>query len=353
MKTIPILLGITLIVSACITGTNDEFTFEIKESITNFPNVYHLEGGTPVNVPSIGIIDIAVKDSLLLLSSINDDDGYLSVYDPNNASIIGSGFKKGRAGGEFNGPKSFGALGLTCSDDGQKACTIDGNGDLVVIDIEESLNSGGTTFDIFAKKPGMSAPKMILINDSTAFVKSVNTEGNGFERSLLERKGNRIAIQTTQSLDCIHVQNSDKLNIISTLPAYNNKLQVIAEACLQLSLIHLYSIDGNVSKTLITGNSVSINQISKIREQDIREQYLHICAKEQFFAALKYDASEKEQLSGKVLPCIQLFDWDGNPLCEYHLPIPASTFDIDVKNKELYVFDRATEMIIKFNLNDL
>lgn len=55
------------------------------------------------------MIDIAVKNRLLLLASSSDRDKYISAYSLDDGAFIGNALKKGRANGELRGTKSFGS----------------------------------------------------------------------------------------------------------------------------------------------------------------------------------------------------------------------------------------------------
>ena len=65
-----------------------------------------------------------------------------------------------------------------------------------------------------------------------------------------------------------------------------------------------------------------------------------------FVAALKSDKVRK-------YPSILLFDWDGKPLAELKLTRFVNSFDIDMVNKTLYVFDVYNDKMFAYDLSEV
>ena len=59
------------------------------------------------------------------------------------------------------------------------------------------------------------------------------------------------------------------------------------------------------------------------------------------------------QTGRKKYPSILLFDWEGRPLAELKLTRFVNSFDIDMVNKTLYVFDVYNDKMFAYDLSEV
>ena len=101
---------IGVIVTSCENKSTTTVSFPQRIVVENFPKNESLSECRSFSVEAVGVIDIAVKNRLLLLASSSDRDKYISAYSLDDGAFIGNALKKGRANGELRGAKSFGAF---------------------------------------------------------------------------------------------------------------------------------------------------------------------------------------------------------------------------------------------------
>ena len=338
---------------SCSAGDDIVFSFEDRASIDFFPESYQLHDGETVIDSLTGVIDLVIKDCGLLLSSVSGDSGYVSAYSYDGKEYQGSLFEKGRAGGEFLSPKSFGALGLTNGPHNSIGCTVDGNGDLIRIDFAQSFESGHPVFEVFWTKPTVQAPKMFVIDSSKILVKDIDRYFTGFDRYVINSDRGISSIPDIDGIARARVGDDSRVNVLTTLLAYNANSGIAVEAGVQVGAIHLYSLSGDFAKTLIISHEANVSDVLRQADSKIRDQFVHLCAYDDFFAAMYCNATEREQASGLVRQSVLVFDWDGHPLCRYNLDIQASSFDFDIGRQRLYVLDPMDERIVSYCLSDM
>lgn len=344
---------IGVIVTSCMSESTTTVSFPQRIVVENFPQKGSLSVSRSYSVEAVGVIDIAVKNRLLLLASSSDRDKYISAYSLDDGAFIGSALKKGRANGELRGTKSFGALGLRTFDDKLYSYTFDGQNNLIRIDLSESFKQEHTVFDMIIERASLEIPRAYYCNDSLFLITSAADDLKSRIRSLLNVNGGNDIPEHLKFLNKVSVKNPDDINVLSTLVAFDSERQLVVEAGLQQNSIQLYSLYDDFARTIIIGKHLlSIEQLAAERDDLIRDQYVHINAYDSYFAALYYDATEEEQYKGDKLPRLQFFSWNGEPICELLVPFPASSFDIDHLKRKMYFLDRISESIYECPLPD-
>jgi hypothetical protein len=349
-----ILLAVILVIAAsCESKHQTTIAFPQKVFVGSFPQRDSLYSNKTFRVETVALIDIAVKNRLLLLASSSDENKYISAYSLDDGSLVGSALKKGRANGELRGAKSFVALGLREYDDKLYSYTFDSQNNLIRIDLTESFSQNHTVFDVIAERSRLEMPRAIFCRDSVFLITSVSEDLKRRNRMLLHENGTSDVPAHLQLLNDASVRKSDDVNILSTLVAFNPNLQRVAEAGLQQNSIQLYSLYDDFAKTIVIGKrQMPIEELETTKQDLIRDQYVHVNAYNKYFAALYYDATEKEQHNKEKLPRLQFFSWEGEPICELLISFPASSFDIDCQKKKIYFLNRDSESITECSLPD-
>lgn len=344
---------IGVILTSCENKSTTTVSFPQRIVVENFPKNESLSECRSFSVEAVGVIDIAVKNRLLLLASSSDRDKYISAYSLDDGAFIGNALKKGRANGELRGAKSFGALGLRTCGDKLYSYTFDGQNNLIRIDLSESFKQEHTVFDLIIERAPLEIPRAYYCNDSLFLITSAADDFKSRIRSLLNVNGVNDVPEHLKFLNKVSVKNPDDINVLSTLVAFDSERQLVVEAGLQQNSIQLYSLYDDFARTIIIGKHLmSIEQLAAERDDLIRDQYVHINAYDSYFAALYYDATEEEQYKEEKLPRLQFFSWNGDPICELLVPFPASSFDIDHSKGKMYFLDRISESINECPLPD-
>ena len=334
-------------------GKNSFTTMAFPDTITvdKFRKNASVSDYETLSINASGIIDISVKNRLLLVATSSDKEKYVTAFGTDNFRKVGSVFNRGKAAGEFAGPKSFSAMGLEDSENGLFAHTFDGQQNLIRVDLEESFRQGFTVFDILSEKMDLTTPRVIFRNDSTLLIISLDNDFRSRARSIRHSDGSTETLPHQEYLNTVKVRNPDDIHVISTLAAYSDQYDRVVEVGMQLNSIQLYSLTDDFAKTIIFGNRpLSIEEVTSTKQSQIKDQYVHVNAYDDFFAALYYDATEKEQMSNGKTPRLQFFSWEGEPLCEMSVSFPASSFDIDSTNGIVYFLDRNSDSIYKCKL---
>lgn len=339
-----------IIAVSCSRNASTIVAFPEVKNIDHIQNVFELTDFHSVPINTIGLIDLAVYDTLLLVSSSSEKEKYVTAYDIIEYNKVGSVFNKGRAKGELNGPKSFSSMGVDCQGEHIYVYVFDGQQNLIKVDLDNSLRSGNTVFETIESDTRLIAPRITFLDGSSLMITSLDENNCRKIRSIRDDDGTIRTTKNQSYLNDYSVRNPKDINAISTLSSYGKKYRRIVEAGLQLNSIHIYSLLGDFAKTIQLGKPLSVESILSTRESHIKDQFGHLVAYDDFFALLYYNASESEQLDARVTPTLLLFQWDGTPLAEFRVPFSASSFDIDLRTGELYLLDRQSDSIVKCHL---
>lgn len=177
---------IGVILTSCENKSTTTVSFPQRIVVENFPKNESLSECRSFSVEAVGVIDIAVKNRLLLLASSSDRDKYISAYSLDDGAFIGNALKKGRANGELRGAKSFGALGLRAFGDKLYSYTFDGQNNLIRIDLSESFKQEHTVFDLIIERAPLEIPRAYYCNDSLFLITSAADDFKSRIRSLLK-----------------------------------------------------------------------------------------------------------------------------------------------------------------------
>ncbi len=348
-----VVTAIVVIVVSCENKSSTTVSFPQRIVVENFSRVDSLPVCRTFSVEAVGLIDIAVKNRLLLLASSSDRDKYISAYSLDDGTLVGNALKKGRANGELRGIKSFGALGLRPYRDKLYSYTFDGQNNLIRIDLTESFKQKHTVFDMILERASLEIPYAFFCSDSLFLITSAAKDFKSRNRTLLYANGVKDVPEHLKFLNKASVKKPDDINVLSTLVAFNPERQLVVEAGLQQNSIQLYSLYDDFARTIIIGKRLmSIEQLTAEKDDLIKDQYVHINAYDSYFAALYYGATEEEQYKGEKFPRLQFFSWNGEPICELLLPFPALSFDIDCSKGNVYFLDRISESIYECSLPD-
>lgn len=349
-------IAIILLVFICIgcSHATSELPFENIEYIKTFPKTFVLENDSLVNTGKIGIRDIKICDTLMLISSV-DSGGLISVFNTRSGHMSPSFIRQGNGPGEILYVPFFSNVNTIRKDNRTRIQLSDGKGGMIEWTLQDSSNNIPEVKTVETSLPQNSFC-YIYISDTTYLCKDVSAEADRQIRYLMTNGQKR----TTESLDklnrlSIPVKRDGYLfNILSTFSGYSPKHDIVVEASIMLNMIHMYSLNRDFEKTICYGSKAdNIDQICMAGMKGLKENFARLNLYDDFFAVM-YSGKKEYSLSAKEpLPKILFFDWQGSPIMELQLKMPASVFDIDLYSKTLYTLDRKNEIIRKYDISKI
>lgn len=324
--------------------------------VENFPHSYELTEGSAIDFGKIGIQDLMICDTLLLLSSQNQS-GFISSINLRTGMASKDFLRRGNAFGEVLYMPFFSTVNKVSRNG--KTCLVhsDNKGNLLCWCPEDLYDEDYPDIEMLTDSVPVNSFYTLYVNDSTFICRNVSGDASRQERYLLA-SGKR---ETTGSMDklnslSIPVKGDGYMfNILSSFSCYNNDRDVVVEASLMLNTIYLYSLDRQFERAICYGSRVdNINDVFQRGLTGLRETFTRLNIYDDFFAVMYDGGKMYEELNFlKSNPEILIFDWNGNPVAKLGLPCPADVFDIDVSSGTLYTLDRESEIIRKYDIFDV
>ena len=169
----------------------------------------------------------------------------------------------------------------------------------------------------------------ISISDSVFFCKESSPDFTQQKRYLAGKTAGMLP-PVIERLNEAKVSDSKDINIISTIAKMSRVNERIVEMPIGLNYINIYSLNGDFARTVCVGDE--LDDISEIED---RKEWNRMYT----YADLRLS--------------ILLFDWDGKPLAELKLTRFVNSFDIDMVNKTLYVFDVYNDKMFAYDLSEV
>lgn len=339
------------VIDGCRRNTASVMVFDDIEYVRSFPETLSLPEGDEVRIDKIGIQDLRLYDTLMLVSS-KDADGFVSVFGLTGLKELGKMFYRGNGPGELLSPPFFSMMQIVHRDSLDVALLNDGRGHLLGWDIRESCDDPDIV--IFKDSIPMDAFYSLYINDSTFLCRVINGDERGQTR-FLDVGGEKKTTPPMETLNKASIPGPGEgyfFNIMSSLSGYNYQNGVVVEASLMLNTINMYTLDGSFEKTVCIGKKVdNIDDVYRSGFRGMKDTFICLRMYEDFFAVM-YSGGRMFGLgpSGTARPKIYLFDWSGSPISEIVLPARAHCFDFDMKNNMLYALDREDETVYAYNM---
>ena len=326
--------------------------------IEQFPKVFKLHNGIPVDLDMIGTLSLFIHDSLLIVTA-RDNEGMWSFFSLPEHKYLGKYFTKG------NGPNEFLSVPWVenqsfFEDCGQLFAIVYDfhSGKSYKMNISETLQNKSLSMI----KTDYLLPRTLfnfsIVDTTTFFCKEVSEDHTQQIRYILSVDGKKKHSRNLEKLNSASVQQGKNINILSTGIGINTHRKRIVEVCIALNQINLYSLDDFFGKTICVGSKQEIDNIGNIQLVDKWERaytYMNINTHPNFFGALYLNEIERNYQQGSSKnPIIQFFDWDGNPLAEVQLDRMITSYAIDFIHGFLYTLNyNAEDEIYRYDIHDI
>lgn len=336
--------------------SSDYMAFDDVRFINKFPKTFPLRGEIKANIDVIGIKDFCFFDSLIFIST-NNNDSLWTLASLTDYHTIGAMFKKGIGPSEFiSSPDVDFNTQILQEKDQLYAYIYDSKrGKLLKVNITESINRNNLILSKLNDSLPVSLFNFVYINDSTYFCKEAGSNNTQQLRYINGHNNKKIIPDCIGELNKASIKKGEDINILSTLTKFNQKKKLVIEMPIGLNYINIYSLDKSFSRTICIGKKLySIKQIQEKERWDRIYTFGDLRIYKNFWAVLYINESEKVfQTKREKNPFILIFDWDGNPMAKFELNQFATSFDIDFKNGYLYIFDTQTETFFKYDINNI
>jgi hypothetical protein len=329
-------------------------TFEDVCYVEKFPQTFTLDHPVEVETDVIGIRDLFIYDSLLVLST-TDAEGLWSFL-----SLPGLGFE-----GKFltigNGPYEFFQSPWVnrakfFEEEGTRYAGIYNfmKGELYKVNIDASIRSR----ELSISKLNDSLPKSLfdfaMIDSANYFCKEISPRETQQIRYFLEA-GEKIVPPHLEKLNSASVGEGGDFNILATITKIDAGRNLVVEMPASLNYINLYSPDGSFGKTICIGDK--LDNIGKIQDKprwSRKFTFAHTMLYAQFWGVVYWDIDMKtydgqQGTSSSIL----LFGYDGTPLAEIKFDTFVTSFDIDFANGELYTLNHQADAFCKYDVRHI
>lgn len=312
-----LILAVMLFLCSCDRTETKYMAFDNVFYVSGFPQVYNLDEGENLDLELMGVQSLCVKDSILLISTL-DDAGYWSFFRLPDHDYMEKFLAKGRGGNEV-------------------------------------LASPRVAWQSFFRQgDDLYAFSFARIDSVSYFCREVNPAHTEQTRYIL-MNNDKYVPEYFEKLNGTAVDPGEDINILGCYYGYNQEKRIMAEACMDMNIINLYSVDGGpVNMTLCYGGKMSsVQAVQDAGPRAKKTEYCNLVPYDDFFAALYYGETAYRIHEGKAASQqIQFFDWNGNPVAAVVLDKPANSFDIDFRRKSLYTLNYETEEIYRYDFSE-
>ena len=323
--------------------------------VKEFPRIYTLEQPLPVNLDLMGVLDFVIRDSLMIATTM-ENNGFWTFLSLPDCRLLGKYLTIGNGPSEFIQRPWVGEARL-CTDDENclNAYVYDfSKGRLFRMNIGTTLQTGKLDIGVVNDSLPSSLFGFVFIDSTTYFCRAISADQTQQTRYL--KKGRETEIPLSfERLNRSRVRPQEDFNILSASVKCQPGGNILVELPIGLNHINMYDLEGAFGKTICVGDKVdNIDLIQDMPRADRLYTYAHLKVYPDFFAVLYVGEDVATyQTQRKKLPVIQLFDWSGEPLAELKVDRFITTFDIDFSDGTLYVMDRPTEEMFKYDIRDI
>lgn len=335
--------------------SNDYMVLDSIEYVKKFPLSYKLKDKVLAEYDIIGISDLVIQDSLLIISTKGHNlSGFWTFFSLNTDKKLGSFLSVGQGPNEFLRPISAEKATYFKSKGNLEACLYDFyRGKVYRFDITKTLNENKLNIIEIEHRLSKSLFNYVMLDEARYYCRSINGNETQQKRYVWDNGVEKI-FPNMEKLNLATIEQGEDFNILSTIVGKNPQGTLIVELPVSLNQINLFEIDGDFNKTICVGEKVdNIEAIQNKFKWNRIYTYGGLRTYEQFFAALYVnETNEIYQLGSDKYPIIQIFSWKGIPLAEIELDCKVVMFDIDFIHKTLYVVDDKDE-IYKYAIDDI
>ncbi|MGL4805784.1 MAG: hypothetical protein ACRC26_05500 [Bacteroidales bacterium] len=356
MKHFYFLLGLLIVTFSCATDKSKGYmAFEDVIYIDKFPQSISVTNANKVEIDIIGILDITVQDSFLIIST-NNREGMWSVFATyDSLKLLGQFITRGNGPNEFTYPPSFYDSRFYKSGDQLFAKIFDSrSGRLYDMNVSASVNNQKLDMKLIYDSLSNSMFTVIPLEDDNQIYCRQISHDHTQQNRYIKQKGENLIPDNMMRLNQAAIERDEDPNILSAIAAKKMGQDTIVEAAVYLNQLNIFSADGSLGKTLCVGKQLnSIEEIQQKWRWNRVNTYGGLKLYTNIWCALYIGETNKDsELGRKNLPVIQIFDWDGNALTEMKLDRNITYFDIDFKNGYLYTFDSMTDEFYRYNIKD-
>lgn len=322
--------------------------------IKEFPQSFSLTNDESVGLEVIGMKDLCIYDSLLIITT-GDKKGMWSFFSLSNYDLLGKFLSRGKGPSEFIQSPYVSHQFLFKEKDQLYAVIQDFQiGKIYKMNIDESLKTQNLQMSLITESIPSFLFNFVYIDSVTYYCVEVADKQCSQIRYML-RDGEKMIPETFEKLNRIKLERGENMNILSTSTKRNAEGDKIVEMPIGLNQINLYAIDGSFAKTICVGDRLdNIADVENTNRWSRKYTYGHLRTYPGFFAALYINEEEKIYQMGRVkLPVIQCFDWNGEPIAELKLNRQITSFDIDFVKGYLYTLDSLTDEFYKYDIGDI
>ena len=338
---------------SCRSDSSKEVSIGTPEFITDVPDAGNLKPIAGFSNDEIGINSVKAIDSLLFIGHA----GNWSIYSLDGKRSYGNCLSTGSGPGEFLVLPRVGACYFFHDNDSLKVHAADRNqGKVLEFNITEFLGNKKAEAHEVIKTDYISNETWDVVpcKDSTLYISQPVRDFTGFNR--MKYDGGLIKeLEVAKDIDKVSVNREEDINLLARITRYNDKVDRVVEAMLYLNQMNILSMDGKWGKTICVGKQLDdLSEVESTTRFGRKDTYLSACAFDEGFGAVYIGVSEmdfQKKLSPKSE--LQFFDWEGNPVCKTTLPYQVLTFDLDFKNKVLYVVDESEDRLLAYDASPI
>lgn len=326
-----------VLMTACGSSEPSYLKYGDVSYVTEFPHEYSLPEQEPFMSDMMGVVSVRGVDSLLI--GINADQEYfMGLYSLNSGKKLADLFKRGQGPGEYvSSPR---VQKFIISGDSVMACMIYNYGkEIFTLDLLSSSKKG---HEVVSKRSYPNSfhdiKDFIPLNRGDSFVVARNFDKGGFKRYIYTHDNRRQKIKVYDyKKNGMHKINDNIISFLS-LPFKNDSL--VAEACIAINQINIYSLnDTTIRKTVCVGSSLDdVRAVDRAPRAEIPRSYGGIGLWRDKPVFLYHGLTEKDYQENKGSSELQIFDAGMQPLIRIKLPIIATAFYLD-DNGKLYLFN--------------
>jgi hypothetical protein len=339
MKTGRLILLLFISFSCCKGNDPTENFFKGSIKIIHFSEEYFLSGEI-MNVDSIGIAEVEIFDSYLIMTNYRQPY-FTQIYTyPDEYKFIGNFFHRGK------GPNDFLAFTIIKKEYPYLWIKDYVNKHVKKINIEQGFDDRSFTVEkIYDYRKIIDPFNVFYLNDTCLLVKDYDiTKGlyylkyNPQKRSISDEE----YIMYNYPVD--YPLMNKMFTVADRIHPHRNKIVSITGVFDQIDLLDLDNPEKNTSIT--TSNKIIKYRYVMNSERDsLPKYYFYSFCNEQMIFVLYHSHDPNNPVQ------IHVIDWEGNPVAKLHLDKNIRAIHVDFNQKVLYGIEDERERLYKFDLS--
>lgn len=322
-------------------GMEDTLAFPDVRYVKEFPVEINVVHEKEVDFSDDGVCAFTVCDSLMLCS-LRNAPNLIKVMSWPEMNPLGELLHRG------NGPFESVMNVLFFEENVEKAngdvrlYYDDMKGSIVMINVSQSLAQGEIVGNTLVKGTGNSVYSFCGSETDGFVVDMIGDDWKSIDRRLYIGDQQK-ETELFKAMNEVRVKTSDlDFNMLGRHSAFRSSDKRAVDAFSKLNLINIYSLDGNIHKSVCVGSRVdNIRDIESMPYSDRpTSAYNFVKGYDNFFAAIYYHITNKDLVDNSPANSeVQLFSWDGEPLCRIRTDKTFSTMHIDPEQGVLIGMD--------------